>query len=61
MTLKYLENKGITSKSEAESYVLLQSKVDFQHSPLPCDPSTRPIRQRFSEFAKLVSSKGFYA
>ncbi|KAL1212721.1 Chloride channel protein CLC-d [Cardamine amara subsp. amara] len=38
--------------------VLLQSKVDFQHSPLPCDPSARPIRHSFSEFAKPVSSKG---
>ncbi|XP_010546809.1 PREDICTED: chloride channel protein CLC-d isoform X2 [Tarenaya hassleriana] len=38
--------------------VLLQSKVDFQHSPLPCDPSSRSIRHNFSEFAKPVSSKG---
>jgi chloride channel 7 len=38
--------------------VLLQSKVDFQHSPLPCDPSARNIRHSFSEFAKPVSSKG---
>ncbi|CAE6122175.1 unnamed protein product [Arabidopsis arenosa] len=38
--------------------VLLQSKVDFQHSPLPCDPSARHIRHSFSEFAKPVSSKG---
>ncbi|CAA7017213.1 unnamed protein product [Microthlaspi erraticum] len=38
--------------------VLLQSKVDFQHSPLPCDPSARSIRHSFSEFAKPVSSKG---
>ncbi|KAJ9154332.1 hypothetical protein P3X46_027681 [Hevea brasiliensis] len=40
--------------------VLLQSKVDFQHSPLPCDPSggSRSIRHNFSEFVKPVSSKG---
>ncbi|XP_010524817.1 PREDICTED: chloride channel protein CLC-d isoform X2 [Tarenaya hassleriana] len=37
---------------------LLQSKVDFQHSPLPCDPSARAIGHNFSEFAKPVSSKG---
>uniref|UniRef100_A0A5B6Z8H8 Chloride channel protein n=1 Tax=Davidia involucrata TaxID=16924 RepID=A0A5B6Z8H8_DAVIN len=37
--------------------VLLQSKVDFQHSPLPCDGSL-PIRHNFSEFVKPVSSKG---
>ncbi|XP_059649903.1 chloride channel protein CLC-d isoform X2 [Cornus florida] len=40
--------------------VLLQSKVDFQHNPLPCDPrgGTLPIRHNFSEFVKPVSSKG---
>ncbi|XP_048235528.1 chloride channel protein CLC-d isoform X2 [Ricinus communis] len=40
--------------------VLLQSKVDFQHSPLPCDPrgGSRSIRHNFSEFVKPVSSKG---
>ncbi|XP_022762057.1 chloride channel protein CLC-d-like isoform X5 [Durio zibethinus] len=40
--------------------VLLQSKIDFQHSPLPCDPRGRSqaIRHNFSEFAKPVSSKG---
>ncbi|XP_022721869.1 chloride channel protein CLC-d-like isoform X2 [Durio zibethinus] len=40
--------------------VLLQSKIDFQHSPLPCDPrgGSRAIRHNFSEFAKPVSSKG---
>ncbi|GKV42765.1 hypothetical protein SLEP1_g50139 [Rubroshorea leprosula] len=40
--------------------VLLQSKLDFQHSPLPCDPSggSRAMRHNFSEFAKPVSSKG---
>ncbi|KAJ7954904.1 Chloride channel protein [Quillaja saponaria] len=40
--------------------VLLQSKVDFQHSPLPSDTTggSRPIRPNFSEFAKPVSSKG---
>ncbi|XP_073268007.1 chloride channel protein CLC-d isoform X2 [Populus alba] len=40
--------------------VLLQSKVDFQHSPLPCDPTgvSKSIRHNFSEFVKPVSSKG---
>ncbi|XP_058073698.1 chloride channel protein CLC-d isoform X2 [Magnolia sinica] len=40
--------------------VLLQSKTDFQHSPLPCDPSggSIPIRHNFSDFVKPVSSKG---
>ncbi|KAG8636707.1 chloride channel protein CLC-d isoform X2 [Manihot esculenta] len=40
--------------------VLLQSKGDFQHSPLPCDPraGSRSIRHSFSEFVKPVSSKG---
>ncbi|XP_043691449.1 chloride channel protein CLC-d-like [Telopea speciosissima] len=40
--------------------VLLQSKVDFQHSPLPCDirGGSIPIRHNFSEFVKPVSSKG---
>ncbi|XP_031276562.1 chloride channel protein CLC-d isoform X2 [Pistacia vera] len=39
--------------------VVLQSKVDFQHSPLPCDPMVGPKhRHNFSEFAKPVSSKG---
>ncbi|TQD77679.1 hypothetical protein C1H46_036780 [Malus baccata] len=36
--------------------VLLQSKVDFQHSPLPCDP--RGARHTISEFVKPASSKG---
>ncbi|KAF5944603.1 hypothetical protein HYC85_018680 [Camellia sinensis] len=40
--------------------VLLQSKVDFQHSPLPNDSrgGSLPIRHNFSEFVKPVSSKG---
>ncbi|KAI8566237.1 hypothetical protein RHMOL_Rhmol02G0024500 [Rhododendron molle] len=40
--------------------VLLQSKVDFQHSPLPCDTGggSLPIRHNFSEFVKPASSKG---
>ncbi|XP_071937933.1 chloride channel protein CLC-d-like isoform X5 [Coffea arabica] len=40
--------------------VLLQSKVDFQHSPLPCDlrGGSLPIRHNLSEFVKPVSSKG---
>ncbi|KAH1046754.1 hypothetical protein J1N35_037538 [Gossypium stocksii] len=40
--------------------VLLQSKIDFQHSPLPCDPrgGSEGILHNFSEFAKPVSSKG---
>lgn len=40
--------------------VLLQSKVDFQHSPLSNDPrvGSRPIRHNLSEFVKPVSSKG---
>ncbi|XP_049374333.1 LOW QUALITY PROTEIN: chloride channel protein CLC-d [Solanum verrucosum] len=40
--------------------VLLQSKVDFQHSPLPCDSrgDLLPIRHNLSEFVKPVSSKG---
>ncbi|KAI9115101.1 hypothetical protein K1719_014114 [Acacia pycnantha] len=40
--------------------VILQSKVDFQHSPLPSDPrgGARPISHDFDEFAKPVSSKG---
>ncbi|KAF6154241.1 hypothetical protein GIB67_036459 [Kingdonia uniflora] len=40
--------------------VLLQSKVDLQHSPLPCDlgGGSIPIRHNFSEFVKPVSSKG---
>ncbi|KAM1742589.1 chloride channel protein CLC-d-like isoform X1 [Malus sylvestris] len=39
--------------------VLLQSKVDFQHSPLPCDPrGSRSIRHTISEFVKPASSKG---
>lgn len=40
--------------------VILQSKVDFQHSPLPSDPRTggRSIRHDSGEFAKPVSSKG---
>ncbi|KAI4317790.1 hypothetical protein L6164_025633 [Bauhinia variegata] len=40
--------------------VILQSKVDFQHSPLPSDPQggAKPIRHDFGEFAKPVSSKG---
>ncbi|CAN6677115.1 unnamed protein product [Malus baccata var. baccata] len=36
--------------------VLLQSKVDFQRSPLPCDP--RGARHTISEFVKPASSKG---
>nr|GMD66106.1 chloride channel protein CLC-D [Ipomoea batatas] len=40
--------------------VLLQSKVDFQHSPLPCNvrDGSIPIRHNLSEFVKPVSSKG---
>ncbi|KAF3457165.1 hypothetical protein FNV43_RR01822 [Rhamnella rubrinervis] len=40
--------------------VLLQSKVDFQHSPLPSDPTgPKPIgRHAFSEFVKPASGKG---
>ncbi|KAF5452499.1 hypothetical protein F2P56_027491 [Juglans regia] len=40
--------------------VLLQSKVDFQLSPLPSDPrpGSRPIRHTPSEFVKPASSKG---
>ncbi|KAJ8766506.1 hypothetical protein K2173_022565 [Erythroxylum novogranatense] len=40
--------------------VLLQSKVDFQHSPIPNDPrgGSAPIRHNFSEFVKPVSTKG---
>ncbi|KAL4273258.1 hypothetical protein GQ457_13G005980 [Hibiscus cannabinus] len=40
--------------------VLLDSKIDFQHSPLPCHSpgGSRAIRPNFSEFAKPVSSKG---
>ncbi|KAI5423493.1 hypothetical protein KIW84_046445, partial [Lathyrus oleraceus] len=40
--------------------VILQSKVDFQHSPLPSDPRSggRSIRHDSGEFAKPVSSKG---
>lgn len=36
--------------------VLLQSKVDFQHSPLP--GGSVPVRHNFSEFVKPASSKG---
>ncbi|KAM7466789.1 hypothetical protein LguiB_014351 [Lonicera macranthoides] len=40
--------------------VLLQSKADFQHSPLATDMRGRslPIRHSLSEFVKPVSSKG---
>ncbi|XP_010277685.1 PREDICTED: chloride channel protein CLC-d-like [Nelumbo nucifera] len=40
--------------------VLLQSKVDFQHSHLPCAlrSGSIPIRHNITEFAKPVSSKG---
>ncbi|KAK7405890.1 hypothetical protein VNO78_07502 [Psophocarpus tetragonolobus] len=40
--------------------VILQSKVDLQHSPLPSDPrgGSRSIRHDSGEFAKPVSSKG---
>ncbi|KAL1317012.1 hypothetical protein AAHE18_15G105900 [Arachis hypogaea] len=40
--------------------VILQSKVDFQHSPLLSDPrgGDRSIRHDSHEFAKPVSSKG---
>ncbi|XP_073137026.1 chloride channel protein CLC-d isoform X1 [Henckelia pumila] len=38
--------------------VLLQSKVDFQHSPLPCETGPLPIRHNLAEFVKPVSSKG---
>ncbi|KAI3985944.1 hypothetical protein MKX01_039026 [Papaver californicum] len=40
--------------------VLLQSKLDFQHSPMPCDLAggSIPIRHNLGEFVKPVSSKG---
>ncbi|PIN00913.1 Cl- channel CLC-7 and related proteins (CLC superfamily) [Handroanthus impetiginosus] len=40
--------------------VLLQSKVDFQHSPLPLNSRDGPvpIRHNLTEFIKPVSSKG---
>ncbi|KAM3356242.1 chloride channel protein CLC-d isoform X1 [Capsicum galapagoense] len=40
--------------------VLLQSKVDFQHSPLPYDSrgDLLPIRHNLNEFVKPVSTKG---
>ncbi|KAK4257930.1 hypothetical protein QN277_007453 [Acacia crassicarpa] len=40
--------------------VILQSKVDFQHIPIPGDTRgvTNPIRHRSDEFTKPVSSKG---
>ncbi|XP_011621417.1 chloride channel protein CLC-d isoform X1 [Amborella trichopoda] len=39
--------------------VLLQSKLDFQHNPLPYDTrGSLPIRHTSSEFVKPVSSKG---
>ncbi|CAH9136647.1 unnamed protein product [Cuscuta epithymum] len=40
--------------------VLLQSKVDFQHNPLPCNvgDGSLPIRHNLSEFVKPISSKG---
>ncbi|GER25091.1 chloride channel clc [Striga asiatica] len=40
--------------------VLLQSKVDFQHSPLPFNSGDGPmqIRHNLTEFVKPVSSKG---
>lgn len=39
--------------------VILQSKVDFQHSPLPCDTrGPMPTRHNLSEFIKPASSKG---
>ncbi|XP_030548161.1 chloride channel protein CLC-d [Rhodamnia argentea] len=37
--------------------VLLQSKVDFQHSPLPCEGSGI-IRHNFNEFVKPATSRG---
>ncbi|KAL3501926.1 hypothetical protein ACH5RR_036375 [Cinchona calisaya] len=39
---------------------VMKSKVDFQHSPLPCDlrGGSMPIRHNLSEFVKPVSSKG---
>ncbi|KAI4342755.1 hypothetical protein MLD38_027340 [Melastoma candidum] len=40
--------------------VLLQTKEDFQHSPLPCDTQsgTGIIRHHFTEFVKPASSRG---
>ncbi|XP_031396611.1 chloride channel protein CLC-d isoform X1 [Punica granatum] len=40
--------------------VLLQSKIDFQHSPLPSEPrvGARQIMHNFTEFVKPVSSRG---
>lgn len=38
--------------------VLLQSKVDFQNSPFPCDPKGVTSRHTFSDFVKPISSKG---
>ncbi|KAL3727328.1 hypothetical protein ACJRO7_032116 [Eucalyptus globulus] len=37
--------------------VLLHSKVDFQHSPLPCEGSGI-IRDNFNEFVKPATSRG---
>ncbi|KAK3417600.1 hypothetical protein EUGRSUZ_H03545 [Eucalyptus grandis] len=37
--------------------VLLHSKVDFQHSPLPCEGSGI-IRHNFNEFVKPATSRG---
>ncbi|PKI59214.1 hypothetical protein CRG98_020377 [Punica granatum] len=37
--------------------VLLQSKIDFQHSPLPSEPRVG-ARHNFTEFVKPVSSRG---
>ncbi|RWW26701.1 hypothetical protein BHE74_00008949 [Ensete ventricosum] len=38
--------------------VLLQSKMDFQNSPFPCDMRGINSRHNFSDFVKPVSSKG---
>lgn len=38
--------------------VLLQSKIDFQNSPFPCDPRGVTSRHTFSDFVKPISSKG---
>ncbi|XP_020104381.1 chloride channel protein CLC-d isoform X1 [Ananas comosus] len=38
--------------------VLLQSKVDFQNSPFPCDLRGVSNRHNFSDFVKPASSKG---
>ncbi|KAJ6806239.1 chloride channel protein CLC-d isoform X3 [Iris pallida] len=38
--------------------VLLQSKIDFQESPFPCDLQAISVRHHMSDFVKPASSKG---